>query len=184
MSNARIKPVTSNKNKRRTYALIMEKYKNAMENGYYGEAELIVYAYLEDRLRSFIYYSDGLDHWNSRKINENMISIYGNDKYVEDISAKLDVINKVIDLNKLKKKYSGNDYADYLIKIYSVAFDSGKVKKLIGKINNWRKYRNEVVHALLNKDLDDMHCTFKNHVEEGYLLARELDNYVGMLKRS
>ena len=26
--------------------------------------------------------------------------------------------------------------------------------------------------------------TFKNHVEEGYLLARELDNYVGMLKRS
>ena len=48
-----------------------------MANGYYGEAELIVYAFLEDRLRSFLYYSKALDSRNSRTINDDMQSICG-----------------------------------------------------------------------------------------------------------
>ena len=45
-------------------------YNDAMNNGFYGEAELIVYAFLEDRLRAFLYYCDTINTKNSNNINE------------------------------------------------------------------------------------------------------------------
>ena len=184
MSERRIKPVKSNEDKRKTYAAIMGKYKHAIESGFLGEAELIVYAYLEDRLRSFIYYSDGLDRWNSNDINENMARIYGNKNDIKDISSKIDIIKKAINVKRLRDSFPDDDYAQSLINIYSIAFDSVEMNKLIKSIDKWREYRNEIVHALLNKDLDDLHVTYKTHVEEGYILARKLDNIVNSLKRT
>lgn len=184
MAKRLINAVESNEGKRKTYAFVMDKYKKAMESGFYGEAELIVYAFLEDRLRSFLYYSGALDHWNSKNINEDMASIYGEVTCIYDITAKLEIINKVIDLNSVMQEFGDNDYANYLINKYRAAIDISEVDKLLTKINKWREYRNEVVHALLNKDLDHLHQTYRVHVEEGYKLARQLDNYVGALKRS
>lgn len=184
MKRRNIKPVESNKQKRNTYAFIMEQYKKAVENGFYGEAELIVYAYLEDRLRSFLYYSDALNTRNSNNINENMISIYGSEKSIKDISAKIEVIKKAINITRLKRDFSDNEYAAHLIKVYQVSLDTKELRVLLNKIDKWRDYRNEVVHALLNKDIDDLHLTFKSHVEEGFLLARRIDNAVNQLKRA
>ena len=81
-----IKRVENNKNKGKTYSELIRKYNDAISNEFYGEAELIVYAFLEDRLRSFIYYSDLIDSFNSNRINENAEGIYGKDLDIKDIS--------------------------------------------------------------------------------------------------
>ena len=47
MSKPLIKPVTDNKDKKNTYSIYIDMYNSSMENGYYGEAELIVYAFIE-----------------------------------------------------------------------------------------------------------------------------------------
>lgn len=178
----KIKPVESNKSKQKTYAKIMGKYKRAVENGFYGEAELIVYAYMEDRLRSFIYYSDGLDRWNSKTINENLKNVCGDVGSINDIGTKINIIKKLIRESK-SSGTSKDEYIKNLGKVYKYAFNATEFKALLNKIDKWREYRNEVVHALLNKDLEDLHSTYKGHVEEGYGLARELDNIVNRLKR-
>lgn len=55
MANRNIKSVESNQEKRNTYSKLMGKYKSVIENGFYGEAELIVYAYMKDGLRCVLY---------------------------------------------------------------------------------------------------------------------------------
>ena len=40
-----------------------------------------------------------------------------------------------------------------------------------------------MIHGLFNKDLEDLHSGYKDHVETGYQLARKLDSYVEQLKR-
>lgn len=52
MKEPLIKRAVTNQSKGKTYTKLLGKYKAAMENGYYGEAELTVYAYMEDRLRA------------------------------------------------------------------------------------------------------------------------------------
>lgn len=64
----KIKPVENNQSKGKTYANLMANYKNAMEQEFYGEAELIVYAFIEDRLKAFLYYSDALNARNSKEV--------------------------------------------------------------------------------------------------------------------
>ena len=51
MDKPKIERVKNGKNKGKTYSELISKYNDAIKNGFYGEAELIVYAYLEDRLR-------------------------------------------------------------------------------------------------------------------------------------
>ena len=89
-----IKPVENNKSKGKTYTALIHNYNSAMANGYYGEAELIVYAFLEDRLRSFLYYSNALDSRNSRTINDDMQSICGRVDSINNITTKMDIIRK------------------------------------------------------------------------------------------
>lgn len=183
VANRQIKKVESSKNKSKTYAAIMAKYKSAITNGYYGEAELIVYAYIEDRLRSFIYYSNGLISNDSNELNADMRELCGITGSISSISTKLSIIKKVIKKCNNDAELVNNEFLKSLAIIYEYAFDKKEFISLLNKIDKWRKYRNEIVHALLNKDLDDLHMTFKAHVEEGYALGRKLDNIVNSLKR-
>ena len=49
-----IKSVDNNKSKGKTYTELINMYNKAMSNGFYGEAEIIVYAFIEDRLKSLL----------------------------------------------------------------------------------------------------------------------------------
>ena len=48
--------MNDNADKATTYRELMSKYKNAVKSECYFEAMLITYAFLEDRLRSYLYY--------------------------------------------------------------------------------------------------------------------------------
>ena len=56
MNERQIKQVEDNKEKQQTYSKQLGRYKLAIRNEFYFEAMLIVYAMLEDRLLSFLYY--------------------------------------------------------------------------------------------------------------------------------
>ena len=181
MAQKRIRPVENNKHKGKTYAILLQKYNDAMNNGFYGEAELIVYAFLEDRLRAFLYYCDTINTKNSNNINEIAERIYGREANIKNISTKTDVILKILKSCN-NPEFSDDDYMCHLRKVFKYSINITEMKKQISKINKWCEYRNEVVHALFNKDLEDLRSGYKNHVEEGYLLARYIDQVVLKIK--
>lgn len=183
MKKPLIKRVDDNSSKGKTYSALIFKYKEAIESGYYGEAELIVYALLEDRLRSFIYYSNLLDHWNSNKINNNAEIICGGSFDIKNISSKITVIGKALKVCS-KKNEVLNPFEKDLKKSYTAVFKVGELKKKLDKIGKWIKFRNEVIHAMFNKDLEDLRQSYKCHVEEGMTLARYIDGQVKNLKKA
>ena len=64
-----IKPVKNNVEKQAAYRVQLGRYRKALNNEFYFEALLIVYAMLEDRMRSFLYYIGAVRQFNSEKLN-------------------------------------------------------------------------------------------------------------------
>lgn len=183
MKKPLIKRVENNKSKGKTFSTLLRKYNEAIETGYYGEAELIVYAFLEDRLRSFIYYSDRIDNFNSNKINENAEEIYGKDLDIKDISCKIGLIRKVLSLCTLKTGEM-NHFEISLKKRYKASIKVAEMKNALNQIEKWCKYRNEIIHAMFNKDLEDLRRGYEQHVKDGMKLARYIDSQVQLLKNA
>ena len=175
----KIKPVESNKSKGKTYRVLMAQYKNAMENGYYGEAELIAYAYIEDRLKAFLYYSDALNSRNATSINENMSEIMGLQKGINNISDKIEVIRSAFKACNQTK--NDNPYVQHLKTVYRVSIDIPEMKSKMKELEKWCAYRNEIIHAVFNKDMDALHLIYKDHVEKGFSLGRYFDHQVALL---
>ena len=190
-----IKPVIDNADKQRTYREHKVRYKKAMENEFYFEALLIDYALLEDRLRSMIYHMGFLRDrscfkiWNKKTdFLKDVVSIYKekDESYqlgISSISGKIKIVRCVLKwaaytdgdyhndkhLLSLKNKCEGLDIDGLLI-----AFE---------KLNEWRDYRNEVIHALMNKNIDSLSAELRQRAEEGMCIATFLDNQEKLLKR-
>ena len=183
MKEAKIKRVENNKSKGKTYAAIMSNYNLAIESGFYGEAELIVYAYLEDRLRSFLYYSGFIDTYNSRHINENGMLVYGGEACINDISTKISIIKssfKAINNHELKD----NMFIKELKRNYNITLNIPEIKKMLNKVEDWCKYRNEIIHGMFNKDLEALRSGYLKHVKEGFEFGRYIDQQVKNLKEA
>jgi hypothetical protein len=56
MSEKLIRQANNNNERQETYQYQLGRYKLAMKNEFYFEGLIIVYAMLEDRMRSFLYY--------------------------------------------------------------------------------------------------------------------------------
>ena len=54
----------------------------------------------------------------------------------------------------------------------------------MNKIEKWSSYRNEIVHAMFNKDLEALRAGYKEHVEEGYHLGGYVDSQIQAQKRA
>ena len=185
MKKPLIKRVDDNKSKGKTYSALIRKYNEAIESGFYGEAELVVYAFLEDRLRSFIYYSDLLDNINSNKLNEKAAIINGGvlDMDIKNISSKIQIIQYALKTCSMKADEM-TPFEKNLEKRYKSSVKVGEMQKTLKHIDKWCKYRNEVIHALFNKDLGDVRKGYEQHVKEGMKLARCVDDQVKSLKNA
>lgn len=182
MSEGNIIPnVSDSKQKQQNYQKLMDKYADAMANGYYAEAELIVYAFMEDRLRSLLFYMGAMKTWNAKWLTDEAAMIAGQVSSINDISIKTGIILKII--NKMNAQKTESEFIDNLKKKLPMS-EAKRLKTAIKGIDSWRKYRNEIVHALFNKDLNEINAGFKQHVEEGFELAREVDRYAKMLKKA
>lgn len=135
---------------------------------------------MEDRLRAFLYYIEAINTRNSQKINEKMQGLVGDIINTDKITSKISVIEK--SMKESPKRKDEDSYAEWLDKVYKYAFNKSELKRCFGDIKKWCRYRNEVIHGLFNKDLDDLYNGYREHVEEGYALARKMDGFVKKLK--
>ena len=194
MSNRKIAPVSDNNDKFLTYTELTRKYNIAMENDFYFEAMFIVYAMMEDRLRSYLYYLGCLRSKESYKFdNSNVESIIETlaQKHlpkkkrdsldIKNISGKRNVISAT--LNWALAGYEDID-CEYLAAVKAVYEDKLNVAEcldMLKKSAEWCEYRNELIHAMMNKNIESLYSELSDKAVEGMTIARYIDN--GMVKK-
>jgi len=57
------------------------------------------------------------------------------------------------------------------------------VLSLLKDIEQWCGYRNEIIHSLMNKNIDSLRDQVAKKAEEGYNLFRRLDKQVQCIKK-
>lgn len=185
MSERKIKIVKDNKDKQNTYRTILPKYKIAIANKAYFEAVLINYALLEDRLTSILYHlalikdrSDNLLYIGDKEILD-ICKIELNKKGVycyDNITKKIDTLKRLFNwVEKTDVKYNKKSYL-YLLKSECESIDIKEMRKQLGCIKKWCDWRNELIHGLLNKNIDDLYNNIESRVEEGYSYYKYLSN--------
>lgn len=191
-----VKQVKNNADKQLTYRVLLGRYKKALNNGFNFEAMIIVYAMLEDRLRSFLFYSGAFRQRNAKKLNvrktkKQLRNIYfGSPELASEkkmsinkISVKIELIRKIIEWINIDNETSDDVYLKALKTVYESCLDLDGILETLNNIDNWRQYRNEIIHSVLNRNIDWVNSEIKNQVEEGMLYARFIDSQVKLLKR-
>ena len=195
MSERRITPVADNREKQQTYKDQMQRYSKAMKDEFFFEAMLIDYAMLEDRLRSTLYHAaffanrDKAGCWKKTKpYLQNFVKRYKNEKEndalgVTNISGKIKVVRSM--LRWVSETEGGYENDKYLKKLKSQCenLDIGAILETLDSIQEWCGYRNEIVHALLNKSTASVYAELKTQAENGMKYARLIDSQVRILKK-
>lgn len=188
--------VKDNKDKQMTYRKQMGRYKKAMDNEFYFEAMLIVYAMLEDRLRSFLYYIGSFRNiedkgLNVKKTKTHLRTLFfgseaeaaGKRMDMNSISTKENLIRKTLEYVIACDHTPAEPYLQVLKQEYEGCVDMDGLLTVLDEIDAWRAYRNEVVHGLLNKNMDSLDLELAEMVEKGMSYARFVDSQVKALKR-
>lgn len=196
MKEQKINPVESNEDKALTYAQQKGRYKQAMKMGFFYEAIVIDYALMEDRLRSFLYHAGILKLRTSDKIDcsdadkKVMKKIYcdycrkGDAKLpqIKNISGKRDIISAIILWASTTTDVPENIYFKAL-KNQCESLDIQEMRDVFDAIKNWCSYRDEIIHALMNKNLISLQSELEEKAEEGMELANKLDTFVREMKK-
>lgn len=193
-----IKAVSGNKDKQRTYKENCAKYKKAIQEEFYFESMLITYAMIEDRLRSFLYHIGALNDRQSKSANckktkqqlRKIVSIYKRGKKENDslgitnISGKIKIIRCTLEwASTVNGGYEDDKYLMALKNHYEGNIDIYEMLETLEELCNWLDYRNEIMHALLNKNIDSLHSKLKERTLQGMELARKIDIFVSRVKR-
>ena len=193
MKPRNIKPVENNKEKQQTYAKQLGKYKLAVRNEFYFEAMMIVYAMLEDRLLSFLYYTGARDDRNTIKVSRTtsayIKAIMAEGKKDKDkiifkmgtITGKMKIINAML-LWAEKCEHVNEEYP-LLLKSLLESIDIGGMKDTMKALGSWLDYRNEIIHASMNKNIENMYEQLGEKVIEGMEYARFIDEQVRVMKK-
>lgn len=194
-SQRKIKPVTDNSDKQRTYREHKGRYKRAMENEFFFEALLIDYALLEDRLRSMIYHMGFLKDRTAHRIwkkkapcLQEIVSAY-KDKGetsqlgITSISGKAKIVRCVLKWAAYTEGGYQKDRHLSALKSQCEGLDIGGLLSALGELQDWCAYRNEVIHGLMNKNLESLSDQLKAHAESGMQLASFFDNQEKLLKK-
>lgn len=196
MGKRLIQPVSDNKDKQRTYAENMSKYKKAITGEFFFEAILIDYAMLEDRLRSFLYHIGLLKSRDSYKADNAIVistirpiiaEYKGKDESdsvgITNISGKIKIVRCTLLWAANTEGISEDPYLTTLKSQYEVTLDIGDVLDKLNAIVKWCAYRNEVIHALLNKNTGSLMQDLPQQARRGMELARFMDDQVKKLKK-
>ncbi len=194
MSERKLNPVSDNKDKQKTYRALMGRYTLAVRQSFYFEALLIDYAMLEDRLRSslyhlgFIYSRTSPNIWKSKRplLSKIVMSFKGKDENdtlgITNISGKIKIIRCVLKW-VLNSDSNINDRHLKAIKKQCGAIDIVAFLKAFDELEEWLAYRNEIMHALLNKNLESANSKKAELTIEGMRIARYLDSQVTLIKK-
>ena len=191
----KIEPVTDNQDKSNTYKTNIRRYNKAMKEGFYYEAILIDYAMMEDRLRSFLYHMGLLNSRDSYKADvdkakkslKGIIQTYKRPKEndffsISNITGKMKIIRCTLIWAEQELVDCNDKYLLVLRKQFDKYIDTGSLAETLGEIEDWCAYRNEIIHALMNKSIENIELELAVKAEDGMRLCRELDSQVDKLK--
>ena len=190
-TNPQIESVQNNYEKYLTYRDQMGRYKKAVKSGFYFEALLIDYAMLEDRLLTFLYYVGAVESTFSEiKIpigtSDFFEQLYGKklDKNLWRISEKIRLIRKVLNWAE-KDEFFDTDrkYQITLRKQIREQLDIPEFLAKLDEINNWKDYRDAVIHALMKKKSSSVRDQNREKTLEGMELARYIDRQISKIKK-
>lgn len=193
----KICPVSNNTDKQRTYKENCGKYKKAIQEEFYFEAMLISYAMLEDRLRSFLYHIGALTNRQSTAVSskksknqlKEIVSVYKTDKEndslgITNISGKIKIIRCTLEwAATVNGGYEDDKYLAALKNQYEGNIDIKEMLDALEQLGGWLDYRNEIMHALLNKNVDSLHTELRERTLQGMELARKIDSFVSQVKK-
>lgn len=193
MAQRKIKPVSDNLEKQQTYAKNMARYNSAMSQGFYFEALVIDYAMIEDRLRSMLYHMALLKDrkqfklWNQTKDKLYvMAALNGTEKpryNASTLSGKLAIVREaVLWAAEVTEGYEDDRYLTAL-KVQFESLDADALLQTMDAIIQWKDYRNEIIHSLLNKNVDSIGEMASEVAIQGMQLARELDAHERLMKK-
>lgn len=195
MSKRRIAPVANNAEKQQSYSVQMQRFNKAMKNGFFFEAVLIDYAMIEDRLRSVLYHSaffanrDAMNCWKkTRSYFQQFVMQYKktneNEKLgVKNISGKIKIVRSILRwVNETEFDYQNDLYLKTL-KNQCESLDIGGLLETLEDVEKWCGYRNEIVHALMNKNVNSVYLELEKQARLGMEFARFIDAQERLLKK-
>ena len=182
-----IAPVADNEDKARTYRELMSRFNKAVKEEFFFEALLIDYAMVEDRLLSFLYHCGIQNNRNDIKISKKgraflrEILPEKNQYLIKDLGRKIEIISAILKW-ECELDHTPEDKYRKALKSQCESLDVLGFQETIALISTWKDYRNEVIHAALNKNLKCMWKDMAERVDEGMRLARFVDSQVKIVK--
>lgn len=191
MTQPMIPCVAGNADKQRSYRENIRRFNAAMQQEFYFEAMLIDYAILEDRLSSVLYHIGALDSRMDRKICKkvknqlrSLVARYekGDIKLtVTTISGKERIVRAV---SRWAHETAGQMESDKYLSVLKEQFVAAEeFSELLDDVDDWRNYRNEIIHGLMNKNVDTLQTDLPRRCLEGMQLARALDSRIKTIKK-
>lgn len=190
-----IQRVTDNKEKGVSYKENFKRYNKAKTSEFYLECLWILYAMIEDRTSSFLYYIGFTSEKNrssvtkTKKIKKEIREILGmkqpNAKYKFDtISGKLTRIKELLVWSKMEHE-TLSGYRQALVKAMQPVADSLEFENALNYLEaEWRDKRNQLTHSLFNKNPDAVLTELLPLVDNGYKAARQLDLNCRKIKKT
>jgi len=192
MAERLIKQAANNTERQETYKYQLGRYRKALKEEFYFEAMIIVYSMLEDRLKAFLYYVGAFNNRNTLKVSNKTKTELKMLLYMEcgekskfsltNISGKINLVKAIINWAECSNEPLDSAYLSCL-KLMVEGVDIGAIRECLENLESWLGYRNEVMHAAMNKNLDALYNGLDEKVELGMAFARELDSYVKLLKK-
>jgi len=196
MAVEQIKKAKNNKERQETYRVQLGRYKRAINNGFYFEALIIVYSLIEDRLKSFLYYCGYFANRNTIKLNDKVRYVVVSIVYGDNVPSKIsfgNITTKIKHIRELLKWVDSITSDEIIDDIYLQALkcqleslDIGGILDVLEELDNrdsgWLTYRNEIIHAAMNKNIEALYENLAEYVNKGMEIARFIDSQVRVIK--
>ena len=75
---------------------------------------------------------------------------------------------------------NADKYLSLLIEQFSAAEE---FESVLDDMDEWRSYRNEIIHGLMNKNVDTLRTDLPRRCLQGMQLARALDSRIKIIKK-
>jgi len=185
------KTVQGNADKYDSFRILMARYKKASQQGFYFEMIWILYAMFEDRTSAFLYYAGFVNEDRHKVVGDKNVqqSIRGVLKLGEKATFDFGTLyGKTLAIKKAaawaqKATPSGEYQKELKLLLNRKAICSPEFAQCLDGIDFWRDKRNGLTHALFSTKSYEMAQELKPLAEQGYQLARTLDNAVSALRR-
>ena len=108
-----------------------------------------------------------------------------NDKIgITNISGKMKIIKAILKwVNECENVDKNNQYL-VLLKNECESLDIGGIFEILDKLKDWCDYRNEIVHALMNKNIDSLYEKIDEKALEAFEYVKFISSQVNILKKN